>query len=277
MPVIQMLNRIDPFYLGAFFILATRKRISTDMLAIALMVTIGFLRAGLGVFNYVVIAMCTKYSVELIAAFRRMPWLTAGAAAGLPMTISSLYDLRGRLRGDMQAELDLSELLLGRFIGRLSSFSNVAFIEQNSQSFAWASKMLEPFFYVKQALVSLLGSGIAPTITPERLLIAGTHSYEGYSTFMAGIPGNLLMSWYVSPAVALLNLTVIVFFTCAILWLSRFFGSGKASAFGMGMLFYPLTSGVANEFSTLLMNVVLLLVFAVAFDSGSANVDDVHA
>lgn len=277
LPIIQILNRIDPFYLGAFFILATRKRFSTDVLAIALMVTIGFLRAGLGVFNYVVIAMCTKYSVELLATFRRMPWLTAAAAAGLPITISSLYEFRGWLRGDMQAELNLSEIILGRFIGRLSSFSNVAFIEQNSQSFAWASKMLEPLFYLKQAMVSLVGSGIAPVITPERLLIAGTQSYEGYSTFMAGVPGNLLMSWYVSPSVALLNLIIIIFCTCGILWMSRYFGSGKAGSFGMGMLFYPLTSGVANEFSTLLMNVALLLVFSVIFDRKLARGDTVYA
>lgn len=265
MPFIQILNRIDPFYLGAFFILATRKHAPTDLLAIGLMLTIGFLRAGIGAFNYIVIAMCIKYSVELMILFRRAPWLILAAGAALPATINALYEFRGRLRGDMQLDLSIWELLFGRFIGRLSAFSNVAYIQQNSQSFQWASSALEPLYYIKQGLVSLLGSGFMPAITPERLLIAGTESYEGYSNFMAGIPGNLLMAWYVSPWVAALNLVTMIGSVAAILWLSRYLGNGMSRAFGMGMLLYPLTSGVANEFSMLLLNTIVFLLFMIVF------------
>jgi len=265
MPFIQVLNRVDPFYVGVFFILATPKRLSTDLLAVVLMMAIGFLRAGLGVFNYIVIAMAVKYSVELLSMFRRSPWIAIAAATGLPLVISPLYELRNQLRGHSQFDLDMSEVLFGRFIGRLSSYSNVAFIEQNSQSFDWGARSLEPLFYVKQMLQPILGSGIAPVMTPEKLLIAGTQSYEGYSSFMTGVPGNFIMAWSLSPGVAIVNLLLMIGMVCGILWLSRYLHGGAAGAFGLSMLVYPLTSGVASEFSLLLINSVILLLFSVVF------------
>nr|WP_161555603.1 oligosaccharide repeat unit polymerase [Sphingomonas carotinifaciens] len=270
MPFIQVLNRIDPFYLGAFFILSTPKRMSSDLFAVIVMVTIGLLRAGLGVFNYVAIAMCAKYSMEIIFAFRRAPWLIISGAMLLPVTIGKLYEFRSRLRGDVHLDLDLVDMLLGRFVGRLSSFSNVAYVVQNNQSFEWSAKALEPLFYVKQALSGVLG-GVAPTMTPERLLIAGTQSYEGYSTFMTGVPGNLIMAWYVSPWVLIINLLSITTSICGILWLSRYFGNGIARVFGLGMLVYPLTSGVANEFALLLLNTIILLAFVIIFQNRTGN------
>ena len=270
MPFIQVLNRVDPFYLGAFFILSTPKRTSIDVFAVAIMVTIGLIRAGLGVFNYVAIAMCAKYSVEIIVAFRRAPWLIISSVMLLPTIVDKLYEFRSRLRGDVHLELDLFDMLLGRFVGRLSSFSNVAYVVQNNQSFEWSAKALEPLFYAKQALSGVLG-GVAPTMTPERLLIAGTQSYEGYSTFMTGVPGNLIMAWYVSPWVAIVNLLAIIASTCGILWLSRYFGNGVARVFGLGMLVYPLTSGVANEFALLLLNTLIFLAFAIIFQDRTKN------
>ncbi|MBB3880139.1 oligosaccharide repeat unit polymerase [Sphingomonas pseudosanguinis] len=270
MPFIQVLNRIDPFYLGAFFILSTPKRLSTDLMAVIIMISIGLLRAGLGVFNYVAIAMCAKYSVEMIIIFRRAPWLVISSVTILPIVIGKLYEFRSSLRGDVHIELSILDMLMGRFVGRLSSFSNVAYVVQNHQSFEWSASALEPLFYAKQALSGVLG-GIAPTMTPERLLIAGSQSYEGYSTFMTGVPGNLIMAWYVSPWVALLNLFAIIASTCAILWLSRYFGGGIARVFGLGMLVYPLTSGVANEFSLLLLNTIIFLGFTIIFHDRTSN------
>jgi hypothetical protein len=264
-PFIQILNRIDAFYVGAFFILATPKRLQGDAIVIALMVTVGLMRAGLGVFNYVMIAMAIKYSAELTVMFKRAPWLVIGAALTLPAIVSALYQYRNSLRGLRESDLDMYEFLFGRFFGRLSSYSNVAYIEQNAQSFVWAAKNLEPLYYVKHAAAGVFGTQ-PPLHTPERLLIAGTRSYEGFSSFMAGIPGNLFMAWNVSVPTALLNLAVIATMVFAILWLSRYFGNEKARTFGFAMLLYPLTSGVANELALLLVDTIVLLAFAILFD-----------
>lgn len=268
-PFIQVLNRLDPFYLGSFFILATRKRVSTDALAIALMLLTGLLRAGLGAFVYVVIALGIKYRLELLNLARRVPWLVAGACLALPTAVSALYELRTTLRGEQSYDYTLSETLMGRFVGRMSSYSNAAYIEQFSQSLAYSAKSLEPFYYIKQGLTALLGSSIGPPLTPERILIAGNHAYEGYSTFMAGVPGNLTLAWYLSPWIALLNACVILSCIVAILWLSRYLGGATARTFGLAMVVYPLTSGVANEFSLLLLNTVIFVAFSMVFATRS--------
>jgi hypothetical protein len=57
----------------------------------------------------------------------------------------------------------------------------------------------------------------------------------------------------------------------AILWLSRYLGNESARTFGFGMLCYPLTSGVANEFSQLLLNTLFFVLFAMIFGRAEPN------
>lgn len=275
-PVIQIINRLDPFYVGVFFILSTPKRASTDLVVILLMISLGFLRAGLGSFNYVLIALFIKYSVEIIRLSKQRPWVLIVAAATLPALMSSLYSFRAYLRGDIEIEIGISDVLFGRLAGRLSSFSNAAYIDQNSSVFVWLSSMLEPLYYVKQGLVTILGSGVGPEWTPEKILISGTQYYGGYSTYMTGIPGNLFFAWNVSPLSATLNAFATFVTVVIIIWLPRFLGNGIARAFGIGMLFYPLVSGVANEFSQLLLNTAFLVAFSIFFGRAEINRVPVH-
>jgi hypothetical protein len=270
-PLIQVLNRIDPFYVGAFFILATRKHAPTDLLAAGLMITVGFLRAGLGAFTYVIIAFTAKYHREIITTYRKAPWLVLGALPIVPFTIGALYRFRGQLRGDLETDLTVWELIFGRFIGRLSSFSNFAYIQQYERSFQWASSALESSYFLKQGLVSVLGSRVAPLITPERVLISGNNAYDGHSTFMTGIPGNLFMSWNVSNFDFAMTLGLIFATVAGVLWLSRFLGNGIARYFGLAMLFYPMTSGVANEFALLFINTIFLVGFCMVFRQRAAR------
>jgi hypothetical protein len=264
-PFIQVLNRIDPFYVGAFFILATRKHAGTDLVAAGLMIAVGFLRAGLGAFTYVFIAFMAKYHREIIATYRKAPWLILGALPVVPFTIGALYRLRGQLRGDLGSDLTIWELVFGRFIGRLSSYSNFAYIQQYERSFQWASSALESLYFFKQGMVSMLGSKMSPLITPERVLISGNSAYDGNSTFMTGIPGNLFMSWNVSPFDFVVTLSLILATVVGILWLSRFLENGVARYFGLAMLFYPITSGVANEFALLFINTAFITGFCLIF------------
>lgn len=265
-PFIQIINRLDPFYLGVFYILATPKRPASDLLALALMITLGLLRAGLGVFNYAIIALVAKYSIELMIVVRRAPWLSFLILSVMPPIIGALYQLREHLRGDVQIDLNLVDMLFGRFFGRLSAFSNIAYIMQNAQSFIWSARSLESFYYLKQGASGVFGV-TPPTITPERLLIAGNQYYGGYSSYMAGVSGNLILAWNVSPFVCLINLLAILVSVVGILWISRFFGGGVTRLFGLAMLVYPLTSGVANEFALLLLNCLVLLGFVMLFQT----------
>jgi hypothetical protein len=260
---IQILNRIDPYYVGAFFILMSRKAVRIDLIAILLMLIIAYLRAGFGAINYIAIAMFIKYSDEIISVVKQKPWLALTGVFVLPIFVAQLYQIRNMLRGFIVDNESIYEVFFGRFIGRLSSYSNVAYIEQNRYFFDWSALSLERFYYFKQAMQSILGAGFSPTITPEKLLISGANSYDGFSSYMTGVPGNLIMAWALSPSVAALNLVFTIAMVALVLWLSRYLGRG--ATFGLAMLVYPLTSGVAGEFSLLLFNVFVIVVFATIF------------
>lgn len=263
--LIQLGNRVNPTYIGAFFILAAPKKWRFDILAAALMIGTGLLRAGLGGFVYVFVALSIKYRNEILLFASRHKTISVLIIAALPIAISMLYNVRAELRGDEIQDLSVVELLFGRFFGRLTSFSNILYIVQESSIFQWASQTMSPLYYVKQAAAAVLGSSVAPVVTPERLLIEGGGYYDGNSTYMAGIAGNLLMAWFISPWVAALNLALMLGTTFVVLFVSRAFANGEASAFGIGMLLYPLTSGVADEFAYLLLNTVILFAIVVVF------------
>jgi hypothetical protein len=257
-PLIQVGNRIDPFYVAVFFILASPKKLRFDLSATALLVSLGLARAGLGAFIYVLLALIVKYHVEWRAFLKRHALLVVAILALIPYAVATLYDVRASLRGERDLQLAISEILLAKLAGRLSSYSNLAYVVQEADSFRAAAGDLEPLYYLKQILGSLLSSAFAPEVTPEKLLINATQWYDGYSTYMAGVPGNLLLAWYMSPMVSLLNGALLLAMTVAVLRLSRRFANGYARLLGVTMLLYPLTSGVSYELASLLFNVVLL-------------------
>jgi hypothetical protein len=259
-PFIQIGNRIDPFCVGVFYILATPKRYRLDMLAALSMISLGLMRAGLGAFVYILIALAIKYRVEWLGLLRRRLALVVAIAIAVPFLASTLYDLRSSLRGEAELALAVTDLVLAKLAGRLSSFSNLAYLIQETDNFAVAARDLSSGYYVQQILGSLVSSSFVPDLTPEKLLIDVNLIYDGFSTYMAGVPGNLLLAYYRSPVVAVLNAAITLGMMLGTLLLSRRFANGAASSFGICMLLYPLTSGVAYEFASLLLNTAFILV-----------------
>lgn len=255
-PLIQIGNRIEPFFIGVFYILAGPKKLISDSKAIVLMIILGLLRAGLGVFAYIIIALTIKYRVEFFRFIkRRLPILVLLLIIS-PYVVSTLYDFRSLLRGEAEVALAASDLIVAKLAGRLSSYSNLVYIIQESADFESATQSLPAFYYPLQIAGSIIAGSFTPPVTPEKLLIDVNLFYDGNSTYMAGVPGNLLLAWFVSPLVAAINLGLMVAMVVATLKISHRFGNGSASSLGIGMLLYPLTSGVSYEFAVLLFNML---------------------
>lgn len=257
-PLIQIFNRIDPFFLGMFYILASSKKPINDIKAALLMITLGLLRAGLGAFLYVLIALSIKYRLELLAFIKRRLMIMSLLLIIAPHAIGSLYDIRSSLRGEAEIVLAASDLIAAKLAGRMSSYSNLAYIVQESTDFKAAAQGLDAFYYPLQISGRIFSANLTPAVTPEKLLIDVNLIYDGNSTYMAGVPGNLLLAWYVSPWVAVLNFAILFLMILGTLRVSHRFGNGSASSLGIAMLLYPLTSGVSSEFAVLLFNIFIL-------------------
>jgi hypothetical protein len=260
--IIQITNRINPFYLGVFFIVGYQGSKRIIVLGIALLITLGILRAGLGIFMYVFLALIIRNHKNLRVSYHRLvPRLTIFIALILIIT-PHLYSIRSSMREsqNVNAEMSPTEIVLGRLVGRLSSISNTAFIYQNNDQFRSDVRTLDPAYFQRQMIAPLLGVWVIPEATPERLLINFHGSSLVNYSFMTGMPGNLTMAWFIDPIIAIFNAFTIL----PVLWLSFFFANKLALPYRNEtcflLLLYPLTSGVANELTSVLVSIVALLI-----------------
>jgi len=261
-PFIQISNRINPFYLGAFFIAGYQGSRKTIALGIILMITLGLLRAGLGVFIYVLLALVIRNHRHFRGAVRRHFFKIAIFFLVLPLATSQLYSLRSELRGheNIDAALTVTDIVAARLVGRLSSISNSSFVMQEHAHFKSDVQLLDPWYFQRQMLAPLFGVGVVPEVIPERLLI-NVHGSSWFDiSFMTGVPGNLAMAWFVHPLIALLNFATMIF----LIWMSFFFANKLDMPYRnevcFMLLLYPLTSGVGNEFSFIAVSMVALIV-----------------
>ncbi len=262
--IIQISNRINPFYIGVFFILTNRESRKTLWLGIVLLLALGMLRASLGVFLYVALALLIRNYREIASCVRRNKMKVLIASLLFPLIVSQLYSVRGTLRGDRPAGSSppISEVVVGKLAGRLSSFSDSALIFQKSGYFESAVNRLDDLYFFKQAFGGIFGAEFIPEVTPERMLVNVSGGDYVNVSFMTGLPGNLYLAWLLSPAVFILNLSLVLLMCLAIFILARKLRTPLANEFALVLVLYPLTSGVGNEFSSVIISLLsFLLIF----------------
>lgn len=251
--VVLFLNRFQPFYLGAFLIILLPKRTRLEWVVIALMITVGLLRAGIGVFLYIAIILTLKYFADMRRLVARNKIATLLICAALPSAIAALYNARNTLRETSFAEeKTVAMIAAGLFTGRMSSLTNSAVVYENDQHFASASKELTPTYYYQQALSTFLGAGFNPSQTPQSMLINMNGEGIDNMSYMTGIVGELLIANHVSPLVALANLVAPLLVVGITFWLARQFATPAVLRLAVGLMVYPVMSGVPSEITGVL-------------------------
>ncbi|MDH0863267.1 oligosaccharide repeat unit polymerase [Mitsuaria sp. GD03876] len=258
--LVLLLNRFQPFYLGALLIvMLPRGSWKLEWTTILLMVVVGLLRAGIGVFLYLVIIFVLKYFNDVVAFVRRRKLATLAVLLAAPFLIATLYQWRNTLREtEFSEEKTIAAIAAGLFTGRMSSLTNTAVIYENSAHFSVASKELVPSYYYLQTLSTFLGAGFNPPQTPQLMLInMNGEGIENFS-YMTGSVGELMIANHVSWLVAAANLAAALLVTASTLWLARQFDSPKVVRLAVGLLAYPIMSGVPSEMSGVLYFFVVM-------------------
>lgn len=264
-PFIQLTNRINPFYLGVLFILVHRGSRKVLLLGIACLIALGILRAGLGVFLYIFLALLVRHYRKIVNYLTRNRVTIIMVLLALPMAVTELYSLRSTLRAhDESVELVMSasEVITAKLMGRLSSLSNSNMVVQESSFFSKEVAKLDPLYFQLQALGGVFGASFIPVNIPERMLINVNGEDFFDVSFMVGVPGNLFLALLISPILFLLNLVTLLLMCAATFYFARKLKFPLSNEFALLLLLYPLTSGVSNEFSSLAM---ALLSFCVLF------------
>jgi hypothetical protein len=180
-----------------------------------------------------------------------MTAVLAIAILGIPALAGVLYGARRSLRGEVDHELAIADLVFAQFVGRLSSFSDSAYVIQESRELVGPVSELPPAFYQQQILGSTIHSRFLPETTPERILVAARVGFDVDTvSFMPGVPGVLALSWMKSTWVLLLNAVTVLLLVVATLHLAQQFAHPAMKDAGFLLLLQPLMSGVSYEFAS---------------------------
>jgi hypothetical protein len=254
--IIQILNRINYVYGFFIYFLASSKKNKTQILLIFLLLLVSYLRAGMGIFLYIIMFSIIKYYDEVILFVRKRKVLIIGLIIIFPIILGALYDLRSSLREENKEELSSSQLFFGRLAGRMSSFSDSGIIIQEPVYFIVAASKLENLYFQKQVLAGIFSTSLMPSPRPEQTLfwLYGPESNENVS-YMPGTQGNLYFSLLKSWQVFLINLLTYIAMVYLTFYLARLLKFRYANEYAFALLLYVVTSGVPNEYSLLFFSI----------------------
>lgn len=252
--LIQILLRFDAILWGSFLILfLPQKKLKTTLLISFLLILIGILKGSLGIVNTIFLLFFIKYYKDIVCFIKKKISIVIIIAFLFPTLVEFAYTQRNLIRNVQYEEekLEPGRLITGKLVGRLSSFSNAAFLVDDAPKYILMAQGFDDYFYQKGMLISIdaatYGKG---DYSPEKYLKPNTQ--EGYS-FMLGSTGILLFSLYKSFFVFIINFLSIIVISILIYWVLiriKFYYNIELAYIS---LLYPTLSGVSSEYSFMLL------------------------
>lgn len=248
--IIQITNRLNITILAVWAIFKTKSS-RNSLIIVILAFILSLARNSLGSGLLLLFVLYVKYAKK-INAFIRQHFIVVYICLFLsPYIVSTLYKVRDERRGVIYNEenyfVSSEQLICGKLIGRLSSFSNLCVIIQEPAYFIIGSRDMPLLYGIQQILSSVLGTKFAPEIFPEKLMIKYVDDNASNITFMAGVPGNLLLALFKSLTSFVINLMIYMFAILYLFRLSKYVNIQYSNEFALLLLIAPLTSGVISE------------------------------
>lgn len=262
---IQILNRISYIYGTLLYLISSKKNDFKQIQLIILLLILAYLRAGMGVIFYIIMIYSVKYKSEIIISLKKYKSIVLIMLFFIPTSISFLYEIRNSLRDEITHEV--SNPITGMLFGRLSSFSNTAIIIDNPAYFLVTSKQFNIDFYQKQGLGGVIGQDFMPVKRPENIMYELFNQNENQNiSYMTGVPGILILSFFVSPIMFVINLLTIIFLVRITYFFFKKINLENSTSLAFILLSYVLMSGVSNElfyvaFTGFVYYILILLFF----------------
>lgn len=258
-PIIQIMNRFNAYYGVFLYFLVVPKKNKTQFILVIMALVLAYLRAGLGLFLYLAMFGYLKYFIEISSFIKKQKMVVITLLCLFPILFTGLYELRNTLRNQESKEA-ITDPILGVLVGRLSSFSDSAFILQEAPYFFLGAKNLDSFYFQKQALGGVISQDFMPEIRPEIMLFKFYYEdSEDNVAYMAGTQGNLYLSLFHSGFTFFLNLTTIILFIYITFYVFRLLRFNYSNEMAFILLLYVLMSGVSNEYAFLIFSIFIYL------------------
>lgn len=264
--IIVITNRIPVSFLCNILLLSNYPKIlRLSFLAVTLFVSI--LKNSLGDF-FLLSLIYVLGDIAAVVKFIRKHFMIAIIAVLLfPTIVSSLYTIRDARRNSMNIEefqelqnVTWDELLFGKLVGRLSSFSNLAVIIQNPDYFRVAAPQLNIFYPINQALWVVLGNHFHPECYPEKIMVGFLGEPTTEVSFIAGLPGLLIISYYKSFPTLLFVVILYSILCISIFKICRLFSINHSNEFAAIILLIMIYSGTFTSLFSFILSFVLFVI-----------------
>jgi len=229
-----------------------------------ILITIGFLillsiiNKSLGGLFMAAIILIFKYP-SIITFFRFHILITCIVLFSLPTIINSAYNLRNQLRdGPGMAENNFTDLFFGKVCGRISSFSNNAYIFQCLPALYIYKDEVPNTFYVMDMFHFF---GIRPSefkSTGNFVEMQVKHGKDDRYSSMAGIGGVLFISLLKSPEILMLNLFVILVSIYLIFWIAKRMRLKNAAEVAFLLSIWFTSNGDISEITTNIYSLIFI-------------------
>ena len=263
---IQILLRFDVVLWGSFLILLLPKnKLKTSLLVAFLMTLIGILKGSFGIINTIALLFIIKYYSIIIAFIKKRIPLVIIAAFIFPTLVEFAYTQRDLIRNVQYEEekLEPGRLITGKLVGRLSSFSNAAFLIDNAPKYILMAQGFDNYFYQKGMLISIdAATYVKGNYSPEKYLKPNTP--DGIS-FMLGTTGILIFSLYKSSYTLIINIISIIIISLLIFEILRRVKFDYNIELSYILLLYPTLSGVSSEYSFILLTLIVFFITLIFF------------
>ena len=275
-PIIQISLRLPYLLWGGIAVLVSHKR-RIVLLYLSLIVLVSLSKAFFAIFITVFFLYFLKYPDDIRGIFKKYKIPIILLFFVIPNILGFLYNIRNELRGnDVKENYSAVEMVAGKFIGRLSSISDSAYLLENALTFIPTTTQFDNFFFQRNMLRVFKGDWGTP-ITPEEILYKRGEIYsESYSekksSFMLGTQGILIYSLFKSFTSLFINLITIILVIFLILNIFSNIKVYNSLNFGLLLAIGPITSGVSSEFSSVLISSVLLFVIVLLYNSLKRNI-----
>ena len=103
---------------------------------------------SLGVFFILLLILLFRQGKKVKSFVKRNFLFVLAILYLVPIVVSSAYNVRAQLRGQGgMSETSNMDIMVGKLCGRISSFSNSAYILQNSSQNVYDLELIPDFFY----------------------------------------------------------------------------------------------------------------------------------
>ena len=267
--IIQILNRFNVVLGISIYSVVVGKKNKFQYVLWLLVIILSILRTSLSIF-VIICFILILLNMDTIWKFIKKQFVLISILIVLaPVIVGVLYNVRKQLRQNKDnIEINIkdddkntySEEIFGKVVGRLSSFTNSAIIQEREGKIKGLTTNFPLLQYPKEAFSAIYGKFINQNdIAYKNLILESYGNHIRTYSSMNGTQGLLLISYYQSNAIFVINLITILLIIIVSFELISLLHYEKIMEVVFLFFCFTVFSGNADEYMGLLMVIVLYL------------------